>query len=46
MKNLIIADSFLKKKKGIIAAIKSQRYFSTFCPIAKLHIPGIFPKLY
>ena len=42
--NLKIADSFFKKKMGIIVAIKSQHYLSTFCPTAKLHIPGIFLK--
>ena len=26
---------------GNIVAIKSQRYLSTFCPTAQLHIPGI-----
>ena len=31
-----IGDSFLEKKKGIIVAIKSQRYLSTFCATAKL----------
>ena len=42
--NLKIADSFLKKNKGIIVAIKSQHYLSTFCPTAELHIPGNFLK--
>ena len=32
---------FLEKKMGIIVAIKSQRYLSTFCPTAQLHIQGI-----
>ena len=41
--NLKITDSFLKKM-GIIVAIKSQRYLSTFCPTAQLHITGIFLK--
>ena len=35
---------FLEKKMGIIVAIKSQRYLSTFCPTAQLHITGIFLK--
>ena len=36
---------FLKKKKmEIIEVIKSQRYLSTFCPTAQLHITGIFLK--
>ena len=29
---------------GIIVAIKYQRYLSTFCPTAQLHITGIFLK--
>ena len=41
--NLKIADSFFKKM-GIIVAIKSQHYLSTFCPTAKLHLPGVFLK--
>ena len=34
-------NRFFIEKMGIIVAIKSQRYLSTFCPTAQLHIQGI-----